>query len=117
MAMPLDRSRSGIAAGDTPARAIFASSGVITTCLSRAPVTSTWRTPSIDCSFGTMTWSSLSAMPCGSPPSLTARTITGRSSVLPATICGSTFAGSWGRMRFTACCILPTMSSMSVPKS
>ncbi len=83
----------------------------------RAPVMLASRTPSISCSAGTSTRSSRSASCCGSPSEVAASVTAGRSSVLPATTVGSTPSGSWLLIRSTARCILPTTSSVAVPKS
>jgi hypothetical protein len=115
MVTPLACNAVPIAVGETPAVASRAGLGMITTCWSRAPVTSTVRTPSMDSSSGTTVSVSWSASARSSPLPAAASTTAGRSSVLPASTCGSTPSGNW--IRFSAVCILLTASSRSVPNS
>ena len=95
-----------IDAASTPAAASLARFGVMTTTWSRTPVTVASRTPSTPWIFGSTVVTTLSAIASWSPPSPTASTTTGKSSVLPAMTCGLTPAGNWGAIRLSALCIL-----------
>ncbi len=104
-------------AGEIPWAPIFARSGVITTCLPRAPVTWVSRTPVIPFSSGTTVSFSLLSRSLSSVPPEAASTIAGMSSVPPAKTCGSTSSGNWDWIRLIEVVTWLTADSMSVPYS
>ena len=113
--VPLASSASRMSWVDAPAAVMAATSGVMVTRCVAAPSTSASRTPS-------MPWMSLmvddSSRLASSWPGrslVTASWMTGRSSMLPLSACGSTLSGSCDEMRLMAWVTRCSAMTMSVP--